>query len=299
MDNKLSFWYEKLPRDSWNKFPKLEVKNDWFEVYKLPHDVYAIYEPGQFEEVISYLILGEDKTILWDTGLGIGNIKSLVLELTSLPVVVVNSHTHYDHIGGNILFDEICVLDNEYAINELNRGLSHEEIKFLIEDNAVWKEFPREFDPENFTIKGKSPTRLLKDGEIIDLGNRQLEVVHAPGHSPDAIILIDEKNKLLFTGDVYYPAPLYAFAQGANLLTYIGSMRKIVNKIKDKDIEWIYPSHNEIVEGSNVLVSILDNMEEIAKGAKRDYSYNKDGLRVYEFLDGIKIITLDEDYYRE
>lgn len=299
MDNKLSFWYEKLPRDSWNKFPKLEVKNDWFEVYKLPRDVYAIYEPGQFEEVISYLILGEDKTILWDTGLGIGNIKSLVLELTSLPVVVVNSHTHYDHIGGNILFDEICVLDNEYAINELNRGLSHEEIKFLIEDNAVWKEFPREFDPKNFTIKGKSPTRLLKDGEIIDLGNRQLEVVHAPGHSPDAIILIDEKNKLLFTGDVYYPAPLYAFAQGANLLTYIGSMRKIVNKIKDKDIEWIYPSHNEIVEGSKVLVSILESMEEIAKGTKRDYSYNKDGLRVYEFLDGIKIITLDEDYYWE
>lgn len=82
-------------------------------------DVLAIYEPGQFEEVISYLIIGDQRALLFDTGLGIGNIRSVVDPLTELPVLVLNSHSHYDHIGGNHLFERIYGPDYPYALTRL------------------------------------------------------------------------------------------------------------------------------------------------------------------------------------
>ena len=66
-------WYEALPRKSWERFTQINTNHPWFEVYKLPHKVYAIYEPGQFQEVISYLVLGDKSAVLIDTGYGMGD----------------------------------------------------------------------------------------------------------------------------------------------------------------------------------------------------------------------------------
>jgi glyoxylase-like metal-dependent hydrolase (beta-lactamase superfamily II) len=101
-------WYENLPRESWKRFEKIETSFPWFEVYELPSEVYALYEPGQFEEVISYLVQGEERAALVDTGNGISDIKGLVEELTDLPVMVVNTHAHGDHIGMNHVFEEVA-----------------------------------------------------------------------------------------------------------------------------------------------------------------------------------------------
>ena len=108
-------WYEKLPRQAWSSYEKMDQPDAWFEVYRLTSTVYAIYEDGQFEEVISYLVLGEDKAALIDTGNGIGDIKALVDRLTNLPVTVLNTHTHGDHIGGNHQFREVAALDTPFS----------------------------------------------------------------------------------------------------------------------------------------------------------------------------------------
>jgi hypothetical protein len=100
-------WWNQLPRPEWSAFERIDQDQDWFEVYRIADGVFAIYEPGQFEEVISFLITGEDRALLFDTGLGIGDMKRVVEQLTDLPIVVLNSHTHYDHIGGNYQFDTI------------------------------------------------------------------------------------------------------------------------------------------------------------------------------------------------
>ena len=68
-------WWDKLPRPEWSAFEKIEQDQDWFEVYLVADDVYAIYEPGQFEEVMSFLILGGEQALLFDTGLGIGDMR--------------------------------------------------------------------------------------------------------------------------------------------------------------------------------------------------------------------------------
>ena len=104
-------WWDNLPRAAWSAFTKVEQSQDWYEVYELQPGLFAIYEPGQFEEVISFLIEGETRALLFDTGLGIGDMRRVVDQLTDLDVVVLNSHTHYDHIGGNNLFDNIYGTD--------------------------------------------------------------------------------------------------------------------------------------------------------------------------------------------
>jgi len=97
-------WWEKLPRPIYDTLERVETSQKWFEVYKLIDDTYAIYEPYQFEEAISYLVIGKKRAIIIDTGTGIGDLKQVVSELTDLPVSVVNTHTHWDHIGNNYQF---------------------------------------------------------------------------------------------------------------------------------------------------------------------------------------------------
>lgn len=113
-------WYDALPRAAYAALERVPVAGDWFEVYRIQPDLYAIYEPGHFQEVISYLITGREKALLVDTGLGMGNIRQVVEQLTSLAVVVMNTHTHFDHIGRNALFDTVYAPDHPEARRRLS-----------------------------------------------------------------------------------------------------------------------------------------------------------------------------------
>jgi len=84
----------------------------WFTIKKINKNVWGIAELKHFEEVISYLVIGKNKALLFDTGLGIKNIKKEVLKITNLPIIVINSHRHFDHIGGNKLFQNILNTDS-------------------------------------------------------------------------------------------------------------------------------------------------------------------------------------------
>jgi glyoxylase-like metal-dependent hydrolase (beta-lactamase superfamily II) len=287
-------WWSALPRASWSQFEKVTTAETWFEVYKLPGDVYALYEPGQFQEVISFLILGTDKALLWDTGMGIGNIRACVEELTDLPITVLNSHSHMDHVSGNALFDEILAYNLDSTLEKLTQGRTHEQNARQLAGDSVWMPLPEAFDPENYATAGKAPTGTAADGEVLDLGGRSLEVIHTPGHAADAIMLIDAGNKIIFTGDTYYPAPLYAFSSDSNFDEYLASMKKVVEKIAPLGLEWIYASHNEVVQGTEVLGQVVDAMSQIASGEKTDYVVDEDGLRLYTFETGVRVITRDE-----
>jgi len=91
------------------------VSDSWFEVYKVAAGVFAIYEPHQSEETISYLIAGSKQALLLDSGMGVGDLRQTTSELTRLPVVVVNSHTHNDHVGDNWQFDKVYGMDTDFT----------------------------------------------------------------------------------------------------------------------------------------------------------------------------------------
>src|SRR5437016_3686645 len=85
-------WCRALPRPEYKTLQRVPITDSWFEVYKVAPAVFAIYEPHQAEETISYLIVGDKQALLFDTGMGISDIKKVTARLTRLPVVVLNSH---------------------------------------------------------------------------------------------------------------------------------------------------------------------------------------------------------------
>ncbi|UCE16519.1 MAG: MBL fold metallo-hydrolase, partial [Candidatus Bathyarchaeota archaeon] len=137
---------------------KIETFQSWFEVYRVSERTFAICEPGHWEGVISYLIAGQNKAVLLDTGMGIGDIKKVVNHLTRLEVSVVNSHTHFDHIGGNHQFDKIAVFDDGFAIEKLERGRTVEELKGEMSQEFLFKPLPERFDPKAYRILPSKPT---------------------------------------------------------------------------------------------------------------------------------------------
>ena len=152
-------WWKALPRPVYGQLERVRVESPWFEVYRVGPGTTALYEPGHWQEAISYLIEGRDRAVLFDTGLGIGDVKAVVDQLTSLPVLVVNSHEHFDHIGGDRLFADVAVADNPAALARLARGTG--SLSGQITPETVWKPLPPGFDPTRYETPPIHPTRRL------------------------------------------------------------------------------------------------------------------------------------------
>jgi len=285
--------------DALNAAPKIDVDDGWFEVIKLPRDVLAIAEPGHWQEVISFLIVGTLKSVLFDTGMGIGDISRIVGQLTNTDVMVVNSHTHFDHVGDNWRFPEIFVYAENHAVETLKQGQSHDMLRFDAEPDKFFKQPPLGFEIEKYMIRpvDEKNIRLLHNGDLIDLGNRKLEVLHTPGHTNDSIMLLDRENRALFTGDTFYPDLLFAFFQDewgkSNLQVYENTMKALTEIVPELD--YLYPCHLKALQAPEILIDAAKAFEAVNKGNaeyKLDRLYFKT-IRVYEF-DGFSIGTLDE-----
>lgn len=273
-------WYEKLPREAWSLYEKVDQPDPWFEVYKLTDSVFAIYEDGQFEEVISYLVIGEKKAALIDTGNGIGDIKKIVDGLTDLPVMVLNTHTHGDHIGGNKDFDMIAAFETEFSHDRADKGQSREQMGHYLDGDMVWKPLPPGLDRENWKIHPFKVTQWLKDGDVIDLGGKKLEILHTPGHTPDSICILDRANKVFWTGDSFYPAPIYVYAPTTNLDQFIESFRKMTELIPE--YEWVMPSHNEPKMEKHLIKECYEAAISIRDGTAGEYSEGvASGIKVH------------------
>jgi glyoxylase-like metal-dependent hydrolase (beta-lactamase superfamily II) len=279
-------WWEALPRPGYAALEKVGVFDDWFEVYALGEGTYAIYEPYQFQEALSYLVLGADRAALVDSGNGIGRIERVVEALTKLPVIVLLTHEHFDHYGGGHAFEEVAVFDHPRAIASLSGGVPNERARTFVEGDEVWHALPQGVDAETFSVLGVQPRRLLHDGERIDLGGRTLEVIATPGHSPGSVSYLDSGNRLLFTGDHFYPGPLYAFGDDVDLDAYVASNDRLVARLSEYD--YVLSGHNEPWIEAAVLPRVSAAFRTIAAGGGE--FEEQDELRRFRF-EGFDIIV--------
>ena len=273
-------WCRQLPRPQYKQLKRVASPDPWFEVYRVAPGVFAIYEPHQFEEVISFLILGENRAVLFDTGLGIGDIKRVVESLTSLPMVVLNSHTHNDHVGDNWEFPRIYGMDTEFT--RTNAKGSSADAQAELAPGALCGQWPAGFDPKTYATRPWQITRWIHDGDTVDLGGRVLEVIATPGHTPDAICLLDRKNGLLFTGDTYYPGPIWLYRPETDLDAYVHSVERIAALAPR--LHLLLPSHNVPVAGPSLLPKLAAAIQEVRAGAVRPVSMG-DG-KVHYDVDG-------------
>src|SRR5246127_4654547 len=219
-------WCKNLPRPEYKSLEQVLLNDPWFEVYKVAPATFAIYEPHQAEEVISYLIVGTKQALLFDTGMGIGDIKGVVARLTSRPIVVLNSHTHDDHVGGNWQFPFIYGMDT--AFTRSNAKGSREDAQAEIAKDQVCGALPKNFDPAKYSTKPWKISLFVHNGFKVNLGGRTVEIIATPGHTPDSISLIDRANGLLFTGDTFYPGEIWLYRPETDLPAYLAAIKKLV-----------------------------------------------------------------------
>ena len=278
-------WCKALPRAGYKKLERVPVDSNWFEVYRVRPGVFAIYEPHQYEEVISYLIVGSQRALLFDTGLGMGDIKKVASNLTPMPISVLNSHTHFDHIGDNWEFSDVLGLDTSFTRRN-EAGASHAELEDAVVPERFCGSLPSGFVPQKYSIPAFKVTHFVKDGDTIDLGDRQLEVLTTPGHTPDALCLFDRKNRLLFTGDTFYAGPIFLYVPETNVDDYDRSVERLARL--EPQLDLLLPSHNFPAEKPEMLRRLAKAFHEVREGKAK---YHQDGdRREYQF-DGFSILT--------
>jgi glyoxylase-like metal-dependent hydrolase (beta-lactamase superfamily II) len=263
----------------------------WFDVSNIATAVWAIGEPRQEQEVFSFLIEGNDRAILIDTGTGAANIAALAASLTSRPVSLINSHAHWDHIGGNWRFDDISI--HHLEADRLPKGVPNSRLFREFAPEAVRGPLPDGFARSTFAIAPSRATSLLSGGERIDLGSRTLDVIHAPGHSPGGIVLLDAANGLLFSTDVAYPAPLYAFGDDADWTLYRSSMKRLAELAPS--LTSVHGSHTRPTMPPSELVDMDRAFAEIEAGRKPDRYRSGLAEHMYSGFSVLRPSTLNEE----
>lgn len=261
-------WCKSQPRPAYSKLERVKIPDPWFEVYKIRPGVLAIYEPHQFEEVISYLVIGTQKALLFDTGMGISNLKAAVDGLTGLPVSVINSHTHNDHVGDNWRFTDVYGMPTEFT--RRNAKGSTADAQAELAPGQLCGALPTGFDAKSYRTRPFHISHWLHDGDKLDLGDRTLQVISTPGHTPDSIALFDEQNGLLFTGDTFYLGPIYLYRPETDLDAYVASLKRLAELAPR--LQLLLPAHNVPVAEPSYLPRVLEAMQQVRRGQAKPVS---------------------------
>ena len=277
---------DSVPRPGNASMPLSTASDDWYQVYESAGGVYSIVEPFQIQETISHLIVGDERALLFDTGIGLIPLRPVVERITNLPVTVLNSHTHYDHVGGNWEFSSVLAIDSAYSRANM-AGFSNDRIGDDFLPEAFCKGAPEGAEISSFYTKPWKASRYVEDGEKIDLGGRVLEILHVQGHTPDAVALLDAENRLLFTGDSWYDASLWLFARETNLADYEASISRLASV--EENVDFILGAHNEARVDAGKLKVVDGALRKLLSG---DYAGDEDdyGRLAFE-IDGVRFLV--------
>ena len=190
--------------------------DDWFAIENIAPGIHAIGEPRFHQNNWNYLIEGQHTALLFDTGPGVRDISEPVKSLTKLPVIALPSHMHFDHTGNLHRFETIAIADLPVLRACEKNGIFHasDELFLGYYEGMAWK-----------PVK---VSQWLPIGAAIDLGQRKLEVIHTPGHSPESISLLDRQAGIMFAADYVYPGSLYVQIPGADLSDYLSAAESLL-----------------------------------------------------------------------
>ena len=247
---------------------KNRVMRTDYPIRKIADDTYMI---SDFGIANCYLLIGEERALLIDCGLGVGDIKGAVEKITDKPITVVATHGHVDHAGGDGQFEKIYVhtLDTgktyKFMTSYIVRKL------FLIGSKGV---VDKSIKVKDLVKYDKRPEVVgIDDGYVFDLGGRQVKVVHSVGHTYGSILLLDDKTKIAFVGDNMCPSPWLFLPNASYVDEWLESAREIL-KISDEYAIWW--GH----EGGFLSQGLIENVIKIGEEAIKKYKKNRILFRV-------------------
>ncbi len=207
---------------------RIATPETWYETRRMGDDVTYIGEPfiKEFYRCNIWHVRGRDRDMLIDSGMGVVSLREHVPLVTEKALLAVASHTHFDHVGcHHEFFDRIVHRDEAELLAHPTRANTLADP--YVTDDIFTRLPPAPYVSAEYGVKASPATRIVEDGDIIDLGDRQFEVVHTPGHSPGGIALWEKAAQILFSGDIVYDGPLIEDCYHSNIGDYIASMRRL------------------------------------------------------------------------
>ncbi len=207
----------------------------WFQVDNLRDGVWRIAE-GDIDNM--YLIAGRDSAMLIDTGLGVANLRDFVTTITPLPLIVINTHAHLDHSGGSFQFRKVYAHPDDF---DMIRFYGKKQFRKYTIANLMKFDLP---DSLRFPVSDSLYNVFLvpvHDGQIFDLGERRIEVIHTPGHTAGSICLLDHRDGVLYSGDTNDGLSCLHRPDALPLEVYMQSLKKLLNRT---EFYTIYPGHD-------------------------------------------------------
>ncbi len=234
---------------------------EWFSIDQIDTVTHIISEYRHWEETHSYLLEGNERALLIDTGLGICNISEEVKKLTDKPVTAVATHIHWDHIGGHKYYPDFYAHEAELNWLSGEFPLTISTICEMVVDRC---DLPENYDVSTYEFFQGTPTQVLHDGNTIDLGGRIITVLHTPGHSPGHMCFWEQERGYLFTGDLVYKDTLFAYYPSTDPQAYLKSLQKVAAL----SVKRVFPAHHTLDIQPEILIRMKDALYQLDKVGK-------------------------------
>ena len=244
------------------------------EVKQVRKDTWIIEEAG----VRYFLLAGQAQAALIDTGMDSPDARSIAEELTERPVILLNTHADPDHVSGNAGFPEVWMSASECAFYHHRKE-------------------GRAGDGGNITVPAANllQVRPLYEGDIIDLGGRELEVIALPGHTPGSIAFLDRKYRVLISGDsIQHNGRIYLFGPQRDLMAYADSLRRLQARLLEcREFDKIWPSHAELPLSPDALGPVIFDAEAALAGELQGEEIEVHGMRARALRGTYNILLSD------
>lgn len=263
----------------------MSVDNQHFEISKHKDYLYVIKEnisivhPVYTNDPLNlYLLLGSHSSLLLDTGCGLYPLKPIVDELIGKrKLIVFNTHYHWDHPLGNVEFGEVYIHENEVDIVSKPYDVSY----FKDSPNEIVKIYAE----QKFLIPPAKTIKPLKDGDVFDLGEIEVKVIHCPGHSPGSICLLTSKGEL-FTSDVAYYGDQF-LPKKESFPEVLKTLSKLIDLYEGQKNLELYPSHRKYPCDKTLLTDLYKGIKNIEN--------LWDNKKAFDFFEAWQI---DDDKFR-
>ena len=234
----------------------LPVADQWFRRDTLSDGITLLSEShvDPFARCNVWHVRGRDRDLVIDTGLGVRSLREAAADLFGHAVTAVLTHSHFDHIGGAYEFesrlahaDEVEELARPAGFRGLTASALGDELVGRL--RAAGYTVPEQFltalpspgfPVDGYAVRSAPLTETVRDGDLIDLGDRAFEVLHLPGHSPGSIGLWEAKTKTLFSGDAVYDGPLLSDLPGSSVEQYVATLRRL----SALDVKVVHAGHD-------------------------------------------------------
>jgi glyoxylase-like metal-dependent hydrolase (beta-lactamase superfamily II) len=220
--------------------PPETIEHPWFKLMKINENVWRISD-RDIDNI--YLITGRDSALLIDSGIGAANLARFVKSITNLPLIIVNTHSHPDHSGSNHQFSKVHAHPDDFNMlrffgtKAMRTGTDKAMDRNPLPDSLIFNVTDTLYYPKLAPVK---------EGHRFNLGGREIEVIHVPGHTPGSICLLDRKDKSLYTGDNDNTLVWLHSQDALPLETYLQSLNKL--RQRRNEFTTLYPAHGDPID---------------------------------------------------